>query len=146
MIELLDPKKTHRALEVGLGCGYLAAVLAGLVGEVFAVERESLLAEEASKRLSALGIQNIHSKTGDGSLGWGEKAPFDSILVSAGSPRVPKSLLAQLKTGGILVAPVGSREEQTLVRVVKRSETHFQEKELYRVRFVPLVGEEGWPQ
>lgn len=91
MIELLDPKKTHRALEVGLGCGYLAAVLAGLVGEVFAVERESLLAEEAFKRLSSLGIQNIHTKTGDGSLGWGKKPPLIPSSSRQGAPRFPKA-------------------------------------------------------
>jgi protein-L-isoaspartate(D-aspartate) O-methyltransferase len=146
MIELLDSQKTHRVLEVGLGSGYLAAVLSGLVGEVHAVEREPLLMEQAAKRLSSQGIENIQTSAGDGSLGWVEKSPFDSILVSAGSPRIPQSLLAQLKIGGILVAPVGNREEQHLVRVVKRSETHFQEKELYRVKFVPLVGAEGWPE
>jgi protein-L-isoaspartate(D-aspartate) O-methyltransferase len=144
MVELLDPQKTHRVLEVGLGSGYLAAILAGLVEEVYAVEREPLLAEEARKRLASLGINNVQTKTGDGSLGWAEQSPYDSILVSAASPHVPKSLLAQLKTGGTLLVPVGSREEQKLVRVVKRSETHFQEKELYRVKFVPLVGAEGW--
>jgi protein-L-isoaspartate(D-aspartate) O-methyltransferase len=81
---------------------------------------------------------------GDGSVGWGEKSPFDSILVSAGSPGIPQSLVSQLKVGGTLLIPVGKREEQSLVRVIKRSETHFQEKELYRVKFVPLVGTEGW--
>ena len=146
MIELLDPQKTHRVLEVGLGSGYLAAVLSGLVAEVLAVERESALQEEASKRLVTLGIQNVHANTGDGTLGWAEKAPFDSILVSAGSPRVPKTLLSQLKIGGTLLIPIGNRDEQHLVRVIKRSETHFQEKELYRVKFVPLLGKEGWPQ
>ena len=146
MIELLDPQKTHRVLEVGLGSGYLAAVLSGLVAEVLAVERESALREEASKRLDSLGIQNVHANTGDGTLGWAEKAPFDSILVSAGSPQVPKTLLSQLKVGGTLLIPVGNRDEQHLVRVIKRSETHFQEKELYRVKFVPLIGLEGWPQ
>jgi protein-L-isoaspartate(D-aspartate) O-methyltransferase len=146
MIELLDPAKTHRVLEVGLGSGYLAAVLSGLVAEVYAVERETLLLDQARAKIAALGIQNIQTQEGDGSLGWKEQSPFDSILVSAGSPKLSQSLLAQLKIGGTLLAPIGNREEQHLVRVVKRSETHFQEKELYKVKFVPLIGAEGWPK
>ncbi len=109
MIELLEPQKTHRVLEVGLGSGYLAAVLAGLVGEVFAMEKEPQLMDSALARLKSIGISNVETRTGDGTLGWVEKAPFDSILVSAGSPRVPKSLLTQLKIGGILVDPGGEQ-------------------------------------
>lgn len=144
MIELLEPRKEHRVLEVGLGSGYLTAVLSGLVSEVFAVEREPQLLESALVRLKTLSISNVQAQMGDGSVGWGEKSPFDSILVSAGSPGIPQSLVSQLKVGGTLLIPVGKREEQSLVRVIKRSETHFQEKELYRVKFVPLVGTEGW--
>jgi protein-L-isoaspartate(D-aspartate) O-methyltransferase len=146
MIELLEPQKEHRILEVGLGSGYLAAVLSSLVSEVLAIEREPQLLEPALVRLKTLGLANVQAKAGDGSLGWAEKSPFDSILVSAGSPGIPKSLIAQLKIGGTLLIPVGKREEQALVRVIKRSETHFQEKELYRVKFVPLVGAEGWKE
>jgi protein-L-isoaspartate(D-aspartate) O-methyltransferase len=145
MIELIEPKEGQRVMEVGVGSGYSTAVLSRLVGEVFGVEREGALLAQAEKRLQELGVPNVRLKEGDGSLGWEEEAPFDSILVAAAAPKVPPTLLGQLKTGGVLVIPVGERAEQKLLRVVKRSETHFQEKELYAVRFVPLIGEEGWP-
>lgn len=79
-------------------------------------------------------------------MGWPEEAPFDAILVTAAAPLIPKSLLRQLKIGGVMVIPVGKRTEQELVRVIKRSEDHFQEKVLYAVKFVPLIGKEGWPE
>ena len=145
MVELIEPKDTDRVLEVGLGSGYSASVLRRVVKEVFAIERDPLLLEEARHRLERLPFGQIHLKTGDGTLGWSEVAPFDAILVTAASPRIPETLLSQLKVGGVMVVPVGNREEQKLVRVVKSSETHFQEKELMAVRFVPLVGAEGWP-
>ncbi len=145
MIELIEPDPSHRVLEVGLGSGYSASVLRRVVKEVYAIERDPLLLEETRRRLERLPFGQIHLRAGDGTLGWGEEAPFDSILVTAGSPRIPETLLSQLKVGGAMVVPVGSREEQKLVRVVKSSETHFQEKELMGVRFVPLVGAEGWP-
>ena len=146
MVELIEPKDTDRVLEVGLGSGYSASVLRRVVKEVYAIERDPLLLDEARRRLERLPFGQIHLKTGDGTLGWSEAAPFDAILVTAGSPRIPETLLSQLKVGGVMVVPVGNREEQKLVRVVKSSETHFQEKELMAVRFVPLIGAEGWPQ
>ncbi|HEY5038964.1 MAG TPA: protein-L-isoaspartate O-methyltransferase, partial [bacterium] len=100
---------------------------------------------QAEKRFKEMGFLNIQVKSGDGTLGWEEQAPFDAILVTAGSPSIPKSLLSQLSVGGVLVIPVGNREQQNLVRVVKRSKEHFQEKSLYAVKFVPLIGKEGWP-
>ena len=144
MIELLDPQSSHRVLEVGVGSGYSACLLARLVKEVFGVEKEASLLAQADKRLKALGIGNAQWKQGDGSLGWPEEAPFDGILVSAAAPRIPKALLEQLKEGGSMVIPVGERQEQELVRVVKGPEGHYQEKVLYRVKFVPLIGQEGW--
>lgn len=144
MAELLEPESTDRVLEVGVGSGYSAAILSQLVAEIMGVEREPDLLKEAEKRFKQLNLTNIQVKLGDGSLGWTEKAPFDGILVTASAPRIPPSLLAQLKVGGILVIPIGSRESQNLVRVIKRSEKNFQEKELYGVRFVPLIGKEGW--
>jgi protein-L-isoaspartate(D-aspartate) O-methyltransferase len=145
MIELIEPETHQRVLEIGIGSGYSAAVLSRLVAEVYGVEREGSLLAQAAKRFQQLGISKVHVKEGDGSLGWAEKSPFDAILVAAASPRIPPSLISQLKVGGVMVIPVGGRTEgQKLVRVTKRSDTHFQEKELYEVRFVPLIGQEGW--
>jgi protein-L-isoaspartate(D-aspartate) O-methyltransferase len=145
MIELLEPQPEFRVLEVGLGSGYSAAVLRRVVKEVYAIERDEKLLEETRRRLERLGLGQVQMKAGDGTLGWSEAAPFDAILVTAGSPKIPETLVAQLKVGGAMVIPVGGRDEQKLVRVVKTSETHFQEKELIAVRFVPLIGQEGWP-
>lgn len=145
MIELIEPLTTFRVLEVGVGSGYSAAVLSQLVAQVCGVERDSALATQAETKFKEMDLSNIQVKLGDGTLGWEEVSPFDAILVTAGSPRVPTSLLAQLKIGGVMVIPVGSREEQNLMRVVKRSKDGYQEKTLYPVRFVPLIGKEGWP-
>jgi protein-L-isoaspartate(D-aspartate) O-methyltransferase len=146
MAELIEPENTHRVLEIGVGSGYSAAVLSQLVAEVMGVEREPDLLKEAERRFKALNLTNIQAKLGDGSLGWIEKAPFDGILVTAAAPLIPLSLIAQLKVGGVMVIPVGNRDSQKLIRVLKRSEKHFQEKELYGVRFVPLIGKEGWKE
>jgi len=145
MIELIEPQPAFRVLEVGVGSGYSAAVLSRLVAQVYGVERDSTLLAQAEAKFKEMGLSNIQVKLGDGSLGWEDESPFDAILVTAGSPRIPASLLAQLKVGGVLVIPVGKREEQDLMRVVKRSKDGYQEKTLYPVRFVPLIGKEGWP-
>lgn len=145
MIELIEPKPTDRVLEIGVGSGYSTAVLSRLVKEVYGIEKESFLLKEAIEKFKELESCNILTKADDGTLGWPEKAPFDSILVTAAAPQIPPSLLQQMKVGGVMVIPVGKRAEQQLVRVVKRSENHFQEKTLLPVRFVPLVGKEGWP-
>lgn len=145
MIEFIEPDPSHRVLEVGVGSGYSVAVLRRIVKEVYGIERNPVLLAEAKKRIERLGLGHVNLKEGDGTLGWPEAAPFDAILVTAGSPRVPEALLRQLKEGGSLVIPVGSREEQKLLRVVKHAGGHYQEKELFPVRFVPLVGAEGWP-
>ncbi len=144
MIELIEPDPSHRVLEVGVGSGYSAAVLRRIVQEVYGIERNPVLLEEAKKRLERLGLGHVNLATGDGTLGWNEAAPFDAILVTAGSPRVPETLLGQLKDGGVLVIPVGGREEQKLIRISKKAGGHYQEKELFPVRFVPLIGAEGW--
>jgi protein-L-isoaspartate(D-aspartate) O-methyltransferase len=145
MIELIEPQPIYRVLEVGVGSGYSAAVLSRLVAQVYGVERDGVLLAQAAKRFQEMGFFNIQVKLGDGTLGWEENALFDAILVTAGSPFLPKSLISQLKVGGVMVIPVGNREQQNLVRVVKRSAGHYQEKQLYPVRFVPLIGVEGWP-
>ncbi len=144
MIELIEPQTTYRVLEVGVGSGYSAAVLSRLVAQVYGVERDSTLLSSAEKKFKELGLSHIQAKHGDGTLGWEEYSPYDAILVTAGSPSLPKPLLSQLKVGGVMVIPVGNRVEQNLVRVVKRSQDHYQEKTLYGVRFVPLIGKEGW--
>jgi protein-L-isoaspartate(D-aspartate) O-methyltransferase len=144
MIELIEPDPSHRVLEVGVGSGYSIAVLRRIVKEVYGIERDNSLLEQAQARLKQLNLGEVQMRVGDGSAGWPEAAPFDAILVTAAAPRVPASLLAQLKPGGNLVIPVGGREEQDLVRVHKNAEGHIQEKTLYKVRFVPLIGAEGW--
>jgi protein-L-isoaspartate(D-aspartate) O-methyltransferase len=145
MIELIEPEAGHRVLEVGVGSGYSACVLSRLVQAVYGMEREHSLLSQAEKRIKSLDINNLFLKEGDGSLGWEAEAPFDSILVAAAAPKISKPLLKQLKVGGVMVLPIGGRGEQELVRVIKRSEERYQEKVLYGVRFVPLVGKEGWP-
>ena len=145
MIELIEPQPAFRVLEVGVGSGYSAAVLCRLVAQVYGVERDSTLLAQVETKFKEMGLSNIQVKLGDGTLGWEDVSPFDAILVTAGSPRVPTSLMTQLKVGGVLVIPVGKREEQNLMRVVKRSKDGYQEKTLYPVRFVPLIGKEGWP-
>jgi protein-L-isoaspartate(D-aspartate) O-methyltransferase len=134
----------ERVLEIGAGSGYAAAVLAHLASEVYTVERHAELAEIARERLERLGYRNVHVKHGDGTLGWAEHAPFDGIVVAAGGPRVPKSLLDQLAIGGRLVMPVGRGYGQQLVRITRNAETEFVGEDLGAVQFVPLIGQEGW--
>ncbi len=136
----LDP--TSRVLEIGTGCGYAAAVLGTIAAEVWTIERIGTLTDQARDRLQELGYDNVHVVQGDGTLGLPDQAPFDAIIVTAGGPRIPDALLGQLADGGRLVMPVGTIG-QVLVRVV-RSGDETTEEELGGVRFVPLVGEEGW--
>lgn len=144
MTELLDLAKEHTVLEVGTGTGYQTAILAQLAGRVFSLERIGSLARQAIARIRDLGLQNVKIQTFDGTVGWGEAAPFDRILVTAGAPSVPEPLLEQLTVGGVLVIPEGDLERQRLVRYRKlRAGDHLrQEGEL--VQFVPLVGRFGW--
>ncbi|RME62128.1 MAG: protein-L-isoaspartate(D-aspartate) O-methyltransferase [Caldilineae bacterium] len=147
MISLLDPQPTDRVLEIGAGSGYAAAVLSRVVAEVYTVERHEELVAYARERLTALGYDNIHIRHGDGTLGWPEHAPYDGIVVTACGPRVPPTLKEQLALGGRLVMPViQDRYYQTLVRVTRVGEKAYQHEELEPVAFVPLVGEEGWPE
>jgi protein-L-isoaspartate(D-aspartate) O-methyltransferase len=136
----------ERALEVGTGSGYAAAVLGHLVREVITVERIPALAVTAAARLAELALHNVRVELGDGSLGWPEGAPYDAIAVAASSPSVPMALLEQLVIGGRLVIPVGFDEtSQSLVRVVREGPTDYREEPLVHVRFVPLIGAQGWP-
>lgn len=145
MTEAVRPRPGERALEIGTGSGYAAAVLSEIVAEVDTIERVKSLAESAEARLRDLGYTNVHVHHGDGSLGWSEHAPYDEILVTASGPDVPDSLLAQLAIGGRLVMPVGpSLREQRLVRVHRTGPTAYRHEWLEQVAFVPLIGAEGW--
>ena len=136
-----------RVLEIGTGSGYAAAVLSKLAGEVYTIERIEALAESARKRLASLGYGNVHVRCGDGTLGWPEHAPYDAIIVTAGGPTVPSALLHQLKPGGRLVMPLGSSQRvQRLVRLTRTGPETYAQDELEPVAFVPLIGEQGWPE
>jgi protein-L-isoaspartate(D-aspartate) O-methyltransferase len=140
-------KPGERALEIGTGSGYGAAVLSRIAGEVYTVERVGELAESARRRLAELGYDNVHVLEGDGTLGWPEHAPYEAILVTAGGPRVPKALLHQMAVGGRLIMPVGTDlHGQRLVRVTRTDAHEYEHENLEYVAFVPLIGAEGWPE
>jgi protein-L-isoaspartate(D-aspartate) O-methyltransferase len=144
MTELLEPEPTSKVLEIGAGSGYQTVVLSQLAGRVFSIERVPQLCEEAQNRLSKLGIKNVTLKCADGTLGWEVYAPFDGILVAAGSPEIPTPLAYQLKVGGHLVIPIGEdQRSQRLVRVT-RTEREFITEDFGACAFVPLIGEHGW--
>jgi protein-L-isoaspartate(D-aspartate) O-methyltransferase len=143
MTEALGLRGTERILEIGTGCGYQTAILAELVANVFSVERISTLATTARQLLDRLGYYNVAIRVGDGTLGWSDEAPFDAILVTAGTPQVPRPLIAQLAEGGRLVFPIGEEELQTLVRIRKEG-TRLREEYFGDCRFVKLVGRYGW--
>ena len=134
----------ERVLEIGTGSGYAAAILGKLAREVYTVERIPELAQTAEERLGRLGFTNVHVRCGDGTLGWPEHAPYEAIAVAAGAPAPPRSLLSQLTIGGRLVVPHGTASSQRLVRITRKTETEFSEEDLGDVRFVPLIGAEGW--
>lgn len=146
MAEALELLPDERILEIGAGSGYAAAILSQIAKEVFTIERHPVLADAATERLMRLGYDNVHVRCGDGTLGWPEQAPFDAIIVAAGGPRIPSALLEQLSIGGRLVIPIGdTNDSQQLIRAIRRTENEFVYEELGAVRFVPLIGEGGWP-
>lgn len=145
MVEALALKGGEKVLEIGAGSGYAAAVLAEIAGDVFTIERHGTLASKASAALHDTGYTNVHILHGDGTRGWEEEAPFDAILVSAGAPFIPEALKNQLATGGRMVVPVGrDQRAQELVRVTRREKGQFDLEDLADVRFVPLIGDQGW--
>src|SRR3954453_2994434 len=144
MAEALLLTPDDHVLEVGAGSGYAAAIFSHLAADVVAVERVPELAASAADRLRALGYTNVRVVAGDGSTGVADAAPFDAICVSASAPRVPRALVAQLAGGGRLVVPVGSPGDQGVIRVRIDDAGRPRVQRLGAVRFVPLVGEEGW--
>jgi len=145
MTEALQLHENDRVLEVGTGSGYAAAILSRIAREVYTVERHQSLAHQAAERLKHLKYNNVHVLCGDGTLGWPEHAPYDGIIVAASGPEAPRSLIEQLTIGGRLVIPTGpSVREQTLLRITRVNKDEVKIEELGAVRFVPLIGEQGW--
>jgi protein-L-isoaspartate(D-aspartate) O-methyltransferase len=136
--QLLEVKKDHKILEIGTGSGYQTAVLVALGAKVYSVERQNELFKKTSALLPKLGIRPKHLSFGDGYKGLPNHAPFDSIIVTAGAPIIPKPLMAQLKIGGRLVIPVGDKE-QVMTMLIRKNETQFEKHEVGDFKFVPLL-------
>jgi protein-L-isoaspartate(D-aspartate) O-methyltransferase len=146
MIDAAEVSPGDHVLEIGAGSGYAAAVLSRIAGQVYAIERHAELVAVARQRLKRLRYTNVEVRTGDGTHGWPEAAPFDAIIASAGGPGIPQTLKEQLVIGGVLVMPVGeTRRVQRLIKVKRLETDHFEEIDLGDVTFVPLVGALGWP-
>lgn len=146
MTARLDLHPEHRVLEIGTGSGYQAAILSKLAAEIHTVERVKPLLDSAWERLMDLGCRNIHFHHADGTLGWKEAAPFDRILITAGAPQVPQSLLMdQLKEGGVAVLPVGPQDDQMLVKIIRHGDI-LDSTDLCPCRFVKLIGQNGWAE
>lgn len=143
MTECLGLKGGEKVLEIGTGSGYQMAILAEIAGEVWSVERFLELERAANIAMARLGYTNCHTMTGDGTLGWKEHAPYDGIIVTAGSPGIPPALVEQLGEGGRLVIPVGSQWSQVLKVIVKKR-NKVEATDMCPCVFVPLVGREGW--
>jgi protein-L-isoaspartate(D-aspartate) O-methyltransferase len=141
-IQELGLRGGEHVLEVGTGSGYQTALLARCCRFVTSIERLPPLAEAARGALAAAGIANVQVVTGDGTMGWRPGAPFDGIIVAAGGPDVPAPLVAQLREGAVMIVPVGERDQQTLMRVVRTADG-VQTTPLGGARFVPLIGEHG---
>ncbi len=144
MVAELELRRSDKVLEIGAGSGYQAAVLAELASEVITLERIPELADSARDRLAALGYRNVRVELAGPRLGREEDAPYNAIIVAAAAPRLPLSLLSQLEPGGRLVVPVGDREEQTLMKIIKTPDG-FTTQTLTPCRFVPLIAEDAWP-
>jgi protein-L-isoaspartate(D-aspartate) O-methyltransferase len=143
MTDELRLEPGDRVLEVGTGSGYQTAILASLVDRVYTMEYHAPLSKQAQERLRSLSLVNVQYRTGDGSLGWPEAAPFDKICVTAGAPGIPAALKEQMAEGGIMVLPTGSRMIQDLVRVMRLGH-YYQVDSLGKCRFVELRGQQGW--
>jgi protein-L-isoaspartate(D-aspartate) O-methyltransferase len=144
MLEALSLRGPEKVLEIGTGSGYQTALLALLAREVFTVERLAPLAERSAATLERLGLRNVRTLCGDGSMGWPEHAPYDAVVVSAAAPQVPASLAAQLEDNGVLVVPVGPDRSVQILHVVRRVGARLEVERGIPCRFVPLVGVEGF--
>ncbi|MCK4672843.1 protein-L-isoaspartate(D-aspartate) O-methyltransferase [candidate division WOR-3 bacterium] len=143
MTEILELKGSEKVLEVGTGSGYQTAILALLCSKVYSIERISDLTRKARLKLDKLGFRNINLVVGDGSLGWPDYAPYTGIMVTAGAPEIPNTLINQLDENGRLVIPVGDEYSQIL-NLVKKHKGRIYRKEFFGCTFVPLVGKIGW--
>lgn len=145
MVEALALRGGEMVLEIGAGSGYAAAVLSEIARAVFTIERIGQLAESAAANLAAAGCENVQVRHADGTQGWEYNAPFDAILVSAGAPGIPKTLMRQLAVGGRMVIPIGRNQKtQALMLITRVGEDEFEQEDIAGVRFVPLIGKEGW--
>jgi protein-L-isoaspartate(D-aspartate) O-methyltransferase len=145
MTQSLKVKPDSKILEIGTGSGYQAAILYRMGANVYSIERQFEIHERTRNLLDKLEIR-VNTKCGDGTIGWDEFAPYDGILVTAGSPTVPPTLLKQLAVGGRLVIPVGDKVSQKLRTVTKVAEDNFEILDIPEFVFVPLIGKEGWNQ
>jgi len=142
MTDLMDPQPDDRALEIGTGSGYQAAILSRLVRQVYSLEIVEPLGEQAGTRLKALGYDNVEVRIGDGYFGWEAHAPFDIVMVTAAASHIPPPLVKQLKPGGRMIIPVGSRfMTQQLLLIRKEPDGKLNVRQILPVRFVPLTGE-----
>jgi protein-L-isoaspartate(D-aspartate) O-methyltransferase len=140
MTEAIDPQRTDRVLEIGTGSGYQAAVLSPLVNEVYTIEIVESLSRRATRTLKRLDYENVHTRAGDGYLGWPEAAPFDKIIVTCSPEKVPQPLVDQLRDGGLMVIPVGERYQQTLY-LMRKADDELKSEALRATLFVPMTGE-----
>ena len=139
MTQLLMQHNCHNVLEIGTGSGYQTAVLAQLVDKVFSVERIAQLQYQAKRRLRQLDLHNVSMRHGDGWKGWSSKAPFDGIIVTAAASEIPSDLVAQLADGGVMIIPVGDKDEAQSLTVIRRFGDSVEQQQIGDVRFVPLV-------
>ncbi len=146
MTEALNLKGNEKVLELGTGSGYQTAILAELAERVFSIERIAPLASGARKILDSLNYYNVAIRVGDGTYGWKEESPFDAIIVTAGAPDIPRTLVEQLVVGGRLVIPIGGRHSQALIKLTRLSEdiNNLKKEDLGGCRFVDLIGDHGW--
>ena len=145
MTEALQIIKGDKVLEIGTGSGYQAALLYEMGTKVYSIERNIDIYNQVLKRFEKLGIR-VHCKCGDGTLGWDAYAPFDKIIVTAGSPKVPETLKKQLALNGRIVIPVGNMSSQTLKVLTKTAPDEFEIEDIPQFTFVPLIGREGWKE
>ncbi len=144
MTQALQLSGVETVLEIGTGSGYQTAILAELARSVITIERHSPLSQQAARRLEQLGYGNVTFVCGDGTLGWPGGAPYDRIVVTAAAAECPPALFDQLREGGLLVAPLGDQEYQVL-KAIRKEEGQPHATDLSPCRFVPLIGEQGWP-